>query len=183
VTPSEAPLEGPEEAADLLAKGTSALDDLFARLSAEIAEARATIGGGTWSAKDLAGHVETWEQVALDTIEDLRAGRRPRLRETVTDEASLDRFNAEQIQAKASQSWEEALAALRATTVSLVTTVRAIPLHEWESTPLGQGDDRNTMGQHVGSATGMPRHPFRHAWAHLPDLRALVEAVNALPDE
>ncbi len=176
------PSEGPDEAADILAKGAAALEDLFARLRTDIAEARATIGGGTWSAKDLAGHMETWEQVALDTIEDLRAGRRPRLREVVTDEASLDRFNAAQVQAKASQSWEEALAALKATTASLVATVQAIPPQVWRATPLGQGDDRRTMGQHVGSATGMPKYPFRHAWAHLPDLRALVEAVEAQPE-
>lgn len=183
MTPSVTPSEGPDEAADVLAKGAVALEDLFARLRPDIAEARATIGGGTWSAKDLAGHIQTWEQVALDAIQDLRAGRRPRLREVVTDEASLDRFNAAQVQAKASQSWEEALAALKATTASLVTTVRAIPPQEWGATPLGQGDDRRTMGQHVGSATGMPKYPFRHAWAHLPDLRALVEAVEALPED
>jgi len=175
--------ESPEEAAAILSKGAAKLEELFSRLSPEIAETRATIGGGTWSAKDLAGHMETWEVVALETIEDLRAGLRPRLREVVTDEASLDRFNAAQVERKAGQSWEEARQALRATTATLVDTVRAIPAQEWAATPLGQGEDRRTLGQHVGSATGMPEYPFRHAWAHLGDLKALVEAVESPPAE
>ena len=183
----------PAEAAAILAKGSEALDAAFSQLSADAAEARGTIGGGTWSARDLAGHLATWEEVALRTIEEIRAGRPPSIRTTVTDEASLDLFNAAAVERKASTGWEETLTIFRATNARLVTTVRAIPDNEWgrvapggspSTRPLegGLGDNRaRTLGEHVGSSTGMPEYPFRHAWAHLGDLQAFVRAVTAGP--
>ena len=124
--------ETPAEAAAILAKGSEALDALFSKLSADAAEARGTIGGGAWSACDLAGHLATWEEVALRTIEEIRAGRPPSIRDTVTDEASLDRFNAAEVERRASIGWEETLTNFRATNTRLVATVRAIPDDDWE---------------------------------------------------
>ena len=77
--------ETPAEAAAILTEGSESLDALFSRLSRDAAEARGTIGSGAWSARDLAGHIETWEEVALRTIEDIRAGRPPDIRNTVED--------------------------------------------------------------------------------------------------
>ncbi|HYR62749.1 MAG TPA: DinB family protein [Actinomycetota bacterium] len=166
--------ETPGEAAAILAQGSAALESLFGRLTPEMAEARGTIGGGAWSARDLAGHIETWEQVALRTIEELRAGRRPSIRETVTDAASMDRFNAAEVERKAGRGWEDTLAGFREVNATLVGTVRAVTDGEWAAVPAGQQDDARTLGEHVGSATGMPKGPFRHAWAHLGDLEAFV---------
>ena len=179
----------PAEAAAILAKGSEALDAAFSKLSADAAEARGTIGGGTWSARDLAGHLATWEELALRTIEEVRAGRPPSIRTTITDEASLDLFNAAEVERKASAGWEEALTNFRATNARLVATVRAIPDDEWErvapsalpvSGPLrgAWGGQPRTLGEEVGSSTGMPENPFRHAWAHLQDLQAFVQAVT-----
>jgi hypothetical protein len=186
--------ETPAEAAAILAKGSEALDAAFSKLSADAAEARGTIGGGTWSARDLAGHLATWEELALRTIEEVRAGRPPSIRTIVTDEASLDLFNAAEVERKASTGWDEALTNFRATNARLVATVRAIPDDEWRrvapsalpvSGPLrgasGSGRAR-TLGEEVGSSTGMPEYPFRHAWAHLGDLQAFVQAVEAGPE-
>jgi len=171
--------ETPAEAAAILAKGSEALDAAFSQLSADAAEARGTIGGGTWSARDLAGHLATWEEVALRTIEEIRAGRPPSIRTTVTDEASLDLFNAAEIDRKASRGWEEMLTSLRATNARLVATVRAIPDDEWTRVALPPGGDGSrTLGEHVGSSTGMPKFPFRHAWAHLGDLEAFVRRAT-----
>ena len=172
--------ETPAEAAAILAKGSEALDAAFSKLSADAAEARATIGGGTWSARDLAGHLATWEEVALRTIEEIRAGRPPSIRTTITDEASLDLFNAAEVERKASLGWREALTNFRATNARLVATVRAIPDEEWgRVAPAAGGRRARTLGEEVGSSTGMPEYPFRHAWAHLPDLEAFVQAVEA----
>jgi hypothetical protein len=175
--------ETPAEAAAILAKGSAALDALFSKLSADAAEARGTIGGGAWSARDLAGHIETWQEVALRTIEDVRAGRPPDIRNTVTDEASLDLFNAAEVERKAAQGWEETVTSFRATNARLVATIRTIADDDWERVVPG-GSDRDrvrTFGEHVGSNTGMPEHPFRHAWAHLPDLEAFVHAATEGP--
>jgi uncharacterized damage-inducible protein DinB len=185
--------ETPAEAAATLAKGSEALDAAFSKLSADAAEARGTIGGGTWSARDLAGHLATWEEVALRTIEEIRAGRPPSIRTTITDEASLDLFNAAEVERKSSIGWQETLTNFRATNARLVATVRAIPDDEWKQVapegspstrPLegGLGGRRaRTLGEEVGSSTGMPEYPFRHAWAHLGDLQAFVQAVTVRP--
>jgi hypothetical protein len=174
--------ETPAEAAAILAKGSAALDALFSKLSADAAEARGTIGGGAWSARDLAGHIETWQEVALRTIEDVRAGRPPDIRNTVTDEASLDLFNAAEVERKAAQGWEETVTSFRATNARLVATIRTIADDDWERVvPGAEGDPVRTFGEHVGSNTGMPEHPFRHAWAHLPDLEAFVHAATEGP--
>ena len=174
--------ETPAEAAAILTKGSAALDALFSRLSADAAEARGTIGGGAWSARDLAGHIETWEEVALRTIDDIREGRRPRIRDTVTDEASLDLFNAAEVERKAPQGWEETLTSFRATNAHLVATIRTISEEDWErEAPGAEGDRVVTFGEQIGSNTGMPEYPFRHAWAHLGDLEAFVQAATEGP--
>lgn len=174
--------ETPAEAAAILARGSEALDAAFSKLSADAAEARGTIGGGTWSARDLAGHLATWEELTLRTIEEVRAGRPPSIRTTVPDEASLDLFNAAEVERKASTGWEEALTNFRATNARLVAMVRAISDDEWGrvAPSTGNGPAR-TLGEEVGSSTGMPENPFRHAWAHLGDLEAFVQAVTAGP--
>ena len=168
--------ETPAAAAAILSQGSERLDALFSELTAHAAEARGTIGGGTWSARDLAGHVATWEEVALRTSADVREGRPPGIRSIVTDEASLDRFNAAEVERKASIGWEEALTSFRTTNARLVATVEAI------SAPGGEGDRPRTLGEQVGSSTGAPQAPFRHAWAHLRDLEAFVHAATEGPD-
>ena len=175
--------ETPAQAADILAKGSEALDAAFSKLSEAAAEARGTIGGGTWSARDLAGHLATWEEVALRTIEEIRAGRPPSIRTTVTDEASLDLFNAAEVERKASIGWQETLTNFRATNARLVATVRAILDDEWRQVaPEAGGRRARTLGEEVGSSTGMPEYPFRHAWGHLRDLEAFVQAAIKEPE-
>jgi Mycothiol maleylpyruvate isomerase N-terminal domain len=175
--------ETPAEAAAILAEGSAALDADFSKLSAEAAEARGTIGGGAWSARDLAGHLETWAEVALRTIDEVRDGRPPSIHNTVTDEASLDLFNAAEVERKATRGWTETLAGLRATNARLVAAVQAIADEDWEqAVPGGPGGGvTRTLGEHVGSSTGRPQHPFRHAWAHLADLEAFVQATTVGP--
>jgi hypothetical protein len=174
--------ETPAEAAAILAKGSAALENLFSQLSADAAEARGTIGSGAWSTRDLAGHIETWEEVALRTIEDIRAGRPPSLRNSVTDEASLDLFNAAAVERKAGRGWEEMLTSFRTTNAELVETVRSMPTQEWEQmVPAAEGRPEQTLGETVGSSTGMPEHPFRHAWAHMGDLKTFVDAATVGP--
>lgn len=171
--------ETPADAAAILAKGAAKLEALFTRLPAEIAEARGTIGGGTWSARDLAGHIESWEEMALRTIEDIRAGRPTTLRNTVTDEASLDLFNAAEVERKSGRGWEEMLTSFRATNAELVGTVGGIGPEEWDdAVPAAEGNPTRTLGETIGSSTGMSDYPFRHAWAHLGDLETLVEATT-----
>jgi hypothetical protein len=168
------------QAADILAEGAGALDALLRRLSEKTATARGTIGGGAWSAKDLVGHIETWEEVALGAIDDVLAGRTPSIRQVVTDEASLDRFNAREVERKAGAGWQDALSSFHRTNARLVERVRGLTPEEWATRPAaGPGGDTRTLGEQVGSTTGLARRPFRHVWAHLDDLAAFVATAGS----
>lgn len=131
------------------------------------------IGGGAWSAKDLVGHVETWEQVALQTIEDVKGGRRPGIHESVVDESALDEFNASEINRKASRSWMAALSAYRDTHERLIRVIDTLSDSDWDAKI--SGDETRSLGQEIGGNTGAPTGPFEHIYAHLDHLRALVE--------
>ena len=63
------------EALTTLAEGQAELDRLVGGMSNGALARRATIGGGDWSAKDLIGHIASWEALALEHIENTRAGR------------------------------------------------------------------------------------------------------------
>jgi len=174
--------ETAEQGAATLAEGAAALDALLSRLSEDAGLARGTIGGGAWSAKDLAGHIETWDRVALETIEDVLAGRTPRIRQFVWDEASVDLFNAREVERKAGAGWQDTLSSFRRTNALLVETLRGLSAEEWATRPPGDGEaETRSLGEHVGSNTGMPGKPFRHAWAHLNDLAAFVAIAEARP--
>jgi hypothetical protein len=175
--------ETAEQAASILEEGAAALDALLGRLDEAAGGARGTIGGGAWSARDLVGHIETWEQVALDTVEDVLAGRPPRIRQVVTDMASLDRFNAAEVERKAARGWAEALASFHKTHDRLLRTIRGLGPDEWGRRPAGreEGEAARTLGEEVGSSLGAPGKPFRHVWAHLDDLAAFVAVAEGRP--
>ena len=63
------------------------------------------------------------------------------------------------------------------THAALVAAVRAVPADRWTKPPITRG---RPLGLRVGSILGGPGGPFRHADAHLPDLRAFV-ATHARP--
>ena len=57
------------------------------------------------------------------------------------------------------------------THAALVAAVRAVPADRWVRPPSTRG---RPLGLRVGSILGGPGGPFRHADAHLPDLRTFV---------
>src|SRR5918992_5234518 len=84
-----------DQAIATLEAGQAALAVLFAVLSDREMTRPATIGGGEWSAKDLLGHIAFWEELAVETLEDWRAGRRPSV-EQISDAGpeGIDAANA-----------------------------------------------------------------------------------------
>jgi len=68
--------ETPAEAAAILTEGSESLDRPVLETEPGMPQKPGgTIGSGAWvGPRDLAGHIETWEEVALRTIEDIRAG-------------------------------------------------------------------------------------------------------------
>jgi hypothetical protein len=137
---------------------------------------RTGIGGGAWSPADLIGHLAAWEGFALDAL-DAWARRERAPIDIALDERGIDGVNADAL-AEASTLRPSALVRRSiATHEALVAAVRAIPADRWEKPPVTRG---RPLGVRVGSILGGPRGPFRHADAHLPDLRAFV-AGHARP--
>jgi DinB family protein len=155
-----------DQASKTLEEGQAALEALFGRLSDEEITRPATIGGGSWSAKDLMGHVAFWEELALDTLADWRAGHRPAV-EQIYDEgaAGIDSANARNQARTAVQP----LYAVRArATAAHVTGVQGHSGNVRRRVAGGsllperaQADACRTPGQHAGSAGSTLRARLR----------------------
>lgn len=162
----------PSEAVDVLESGHETLMALVAELSPERGSEPRALGGGDWSVKDLIGHVETWEQVALDSLEDFRSGAPARIGQIVTGRESLDTFNLGEVRRKAESQWTDALHSYQETHRRLVGELRAMSDEEWNA-PIPDRPE-GSLGDGLGSNTGAPGKPFGHVFAHLDDLKAFV---------
>ncbi len=131
------------------------------------------IGGGAWSPVDLIGHLAAWEGSALDALHAWSRRERAPI-DIALDERGLDGVNADAL-AQASTLKPSALIKRSLEThAALVAAVRAVPADRWAKPPLTRG---RPLGLRVGSILGGPGGPFRHADAHLPDLRAFVATL------
>ena len=166
------------EAISTIKEASGKLFALADRLAPEVAIKPSSIGGGEWSARDLVGHVETWEEVALANHEAWSKGEVPQSSTVVTDEASMDRFNAEQIEAKSQRSWEETLSSYKQTNAKLIAAIESLSDDDWGSPIKHPSEEPRTLGQSIGGATAAPKRPFGHIYAHLDDLAKLVNETE-----
>src|SRR3989442_6049298 len=98
----------PDKAIRTLDEGRGQVLELVARLSDEEMERPATIGDGDWSAKDLVAHLEVWEAIALQALQEWRTGTIPSIEEVFAKGAEgVDALNAERVQAKRSLTISE----------------------------------------------------------------------------
>jgi Mycothiol maleylpyruvate isomerase N-terminal domain len=135
---------------------------------------RTGIGGGAWSPADLLGHVAAWEGFALHALHAWERRQRAPI-DVALQERGLDGVNADAL-AEASALRPSALIRRSLEThAALVAGVRAVPADRWIKPPITRG---RPLGLRVGSILGGPGGPFRHADAHLPDLRAFVATVG-----
>jgi len=169
-----------DDAIRTLEEGREQVDALFGRLSDDDASRPATIGGGDWSAKDLVAHLETWEAIALRTIEEWRDGVVPSIEETFAKGSDgVDALNAERYEAKLALTPSEVATQSEQTHRELVDEIRHMDDAEWTSKAYYETARRQRLGQLLAGVLGAPKRPFGHAFAHLPDLRAYVESVSA----
>jgi hypothetical protein len=134
---------------------------------------RTGVGGGAWSPADLIGHLASWEGFALEALHAWSRRERAPI-DLALDEHGLDGVNAEAL-AEASALKPRALVGRSVEThVALVAAVRAVPAARWAKPPFTRG---RPLGVRVGSILGGPGGLFRHADAHLPDLRAFVASL------
>jgi hypothetical protein len=129
------------------------------------------LGGGTWSPKDLVGHLETWEENALAAIDAWDRGQRAPI---VAELQSLgtDAFNLRAVERKASMSADETRTSAIATHARMLERFGALSDERWSSAPI-DGDDA-TMGARLGSTLGGELGLFRHDPDHWPDLESFA---------
>jgi hypothetical protein len=154
-----------------LEDGNARLRDLPLGLSDEQLTAPSTIGGGDWSAKDLIGHVAFWEELALLAITVWNQGAEP---DTV---GAVDEVNAANHVRKAKWSLERVLTESREVHERLIREIQALPDRVWTAPAPATFARRESLGARLGGLTGATDGMFRHAFAHLDDLRAYVESL------
>jgi len=169
-----------DRAVDVLEEGRAAVGGLYDSLTDDQAARPATIGGGDWSAKDLVAHLETWEAIALQTIEEWRDGVVPSIEEAFAKgPEGIDALNAEWHEAKLALTPSEVRTQASQTHRQLLEEIRHMDDAEWTTKAFYETAQRQRLGQVLAAVLGAPKRPFGHAFAHLPDLRAYVESLEA----
>lgn len=160
-----------------LEEGHRAIGELTGKLTDEQLTRPATIGGGDWSAKDLIGHIASWEGYTLEALQEWRRGERPWVEDVFTN-AETDRVNDEAVERSHPISLEEIQARAEQHHHDLVAAIASLADEEWTSKAPYATKRRTTLAALLGSVTGAPKQPFGHAFAHLPDLEAYVASVR-----
>jgi len=133
------------------------------------AYATAGVGGGDWSPKDVIGHLESWEQHALDAIAAWGADERPPIG-VALETLGTDEVNRREAARKAALPVEEVLTSAAATHRALLEAIEAVS-DEWWHAP---ADADRTHGQRIGAILGGELGLFRHDPDHHKDLGAFA---------
>ncbi|HEY2965011.1 MAG TPA: DinB family protein [Actinomycetota bacterium] len=166
-----------DEAVRLLEEQHAELAALFARLDEDAFVRRETIGGGDWSAKDLAAHVGIWEELAIEVIDAFGQGERPAVEDRFTEPGNGDRVNAEGVERFLDTPAPDVLARFEDQHRRVIASIGSTSDEAWAAEYPFDPDDR-TLGDRIGSLLGSETGAFTHASAHLPDLRAYVAAIS-----
>lgn len=153
-----------------------AVAELLASLSDEELQRQSTIGGGDWSAKDLAVHLAEWESHAIDTIAQWRRGERPAAFDL--SEGKVEEMNAEAVAAHRPHPARAARARFESTYGELVEAIDGLTEEEWDAPLTPDDGPPMPLGELVGGVLGGPAGTFDHASAHLEDLRAYVRSLR-----
>jgi SOS response regulatory protein OraA/RecX len=149
--------------------------ELAERLRNEDFERPATIGGGDWSAKDLLGHLASWEEHALEALKAWRNGESSPIQRALRVHG-LNAVNDESVAADRDRSSATVRRRFDDIHRRLVAEIRSMPEATWDATPTTRS--RRSLGHVLGGIVGGPGGPFTHASSHLLNLRAYVESVT-----
>jgi len=127
------------------------------------------LGGGAWSPKDLVGHLETWEQHALDALEAIDRGEPAPITQQQLD---TDALNLREVERKAGLSAEVIARSAATTHGRLLAGLEALPDERWNA-PEDVGAER-TVGDRLGTILGGSRGHFRHDPDHWDDLETFA---------
>src|SRR3954470_7866636 len=123
------------------------------------------LGGGTWSPKDLMGHLETWEENALEALDAWDRGERAPIGAQL-QALGTDEYNRRQVEQKASTAADTTRTSAAATHARMLERFEAISDDRWSSSPVA--GDGGTVGARLGGTLGGDLGPFRHDPDHWP---------------
>jgi len=149
--------------------------ELAERLRDEDFERRATIGGGDWSAKDLLGHLTSWEEHAIGALKAWRRGEPAPIQRALRVDG-LNAVNAESVAADRDRSSATVRRRFDDVHRRLVAEIRSMPDATWDAPPTIRS--RRSLGHVLGGIVGGPGGPFAHGSSHLRHLWAYVESVT-----
>jgi hypothetical protein len=165
-----------DEAVEIVRSQRVATLELVAALPVR-ARTKAGLGGGTWSAKDLLGHLESWERHALDALDAwLRDEPAPIDRAFRT--MSLHEINARDVTRKAARSFDRVAASADRTHRELLDAMAALTDSRWERPATTRG--RAPLGRRLGQIL-VGSGPFGHDAAHRRSLEGLVRDHGTRP--
>jgi hypothetical protein len=171
IAPRANPLPTRRRAIGILREGMAEVFSLYDSLPTR---ARTTpgLGGGEWSPKDLLGHLESWQEYALEAIDAWGEGHGPAI-DAVIWSTSTSVLNDNAVRTKSSRRAPDQRRRAEATHDLLIAQLEAFGDARWRrpGTPRG----RTPAGARLGNLLSGPAGPFRHANAHLPNLEAFVE--------
>lgn len=164
-------METRERALQILRDDRETLLGLIERLPRRAA-AEPGLGGGTWSPKDLVGHLESWEEHTLEAMDAWAHGRRARI-DVELYAKSLTAVNAAEVARKASRSTAAMLASAARTHRRLVDAIEGLTDAAWNAPAASRA--RKPLGHRLGTILiGRGDRHFAHDAAHLPDLEAFA---------
>ena len=174
-----------QEAISILEEGNARLQELLQGIPEEDLTRESTIGGGDWSAKDVIGHLASWEELALRSLEEWRRGEVPWVehdggpfRSPGTE--GVDAFNARVVGEKRRLSLDEVQRDSREVHQRLITEITALSDEEWRAKAVypTEAGRRNRLVTLLGAILGAPKGPFAHAFAHIPDVETFVATID-----
>lgn len=165
-------VESRREATHLLEQQRLEVMSLLDRLPPRARTAKG-LGGGEWSPKDLLGHLESWEEHALDAIDAWSRGARAPI-DAELHASGVNGVNARTFEEKAGRTYARQLTSAERTRQRLIEAIGAISDERWSAPATSRA--KRPLGYRVGGILGGPAGRFRHDDAHLPSVRAFVEA-------
>jgi len=159
-----------KQAIRTLEEGRARIEELLDRLPRS-AMTTPGLGGGTWSPKDLIGHLASWEEYALDALAAWERDE-PAPIDDLLRTLSTTRINDQAVARMAGLSLARVRREADRTHEELLSAIRGISDARWGSPATSRG--RRALGARLGSLlTGAG--PFGHDAAHVRSLASFVE--------
>ena len=154
----------------ILTRGRAGTDELIE----QIPRSKLTtpgLGGGEWSAKDLIGHLASWEAFALDALAAWEAGERAPI-DDLQFTVSTSRINRANVERKGSWSVARVRRDAEGTHRELLDAIESLSDGRWRRPVSPRG--RKPLGVRLGGILGGPAGLFRHDEAHYPSVRSFL---------